>query len=123
MKIVEFGDDGSPKLLKQGEPPAARETPGDGSRIKIRDFSTEAASSPAAAGAAEPGRIKIREFGAGMEEGEARKAPGVKAGPFGAARAPQNIKIVDFDKEKGRSQPRPAPALERPRGMKIVESE
>ena len=123
MKIVEFGDDGSPRLLKQGEPAAARETPGDTRRINIRDFSAAAPYSAAAESAAEPGRIKIREFGGGMEESEARNPPGVKSGPFGAARAPQNIKIVDFDKEKGRSQPKLPSALERPRGMKIVESE
>ena len=52
-----------------------------------------------------------------------RKTSVAAQGPFGAARVPQTIKIVDFDKEKSRTPIKPAPAQERPRGMKIVETE
>ncbi len=40
-----------------------------------------------------------------------------------ARRGFRDDQIVDFDKEKGRSQAKPAPAAERPRGIKIVETE
>jgi hypothetical protein len=101
MKIVEFGEDGKPKPLKPAEAPVAREV------IK-EDFSA---------------KIKIREFGRDGADETSRQTSVAAQGPFGAARAPQSIKIVDFDKEKARTPIKPAPAQERPRGMKIVETE
>jgi hypothetical protein len=102
MKIVEFGEDGKPRLLKQAEAPAARE-------VIAED-----------AGA---GKIKIREFDRDGAEEVRRKTSVAAQGPFGAARVPQSIKIVDFDKEKAGTPIKPAPAQERPRGMKIVETD
>jgi hypothetical protein len=103
MKIVEFGDDGKPRLLKQAEAPVAREVIAD---------------DPAAGG-----KIKIREFDRDGAEEAPRKTSVAAQGPFGAARVPQSIKIVDFDKEKAGTPIKPAPAQERPRGMKIVETD
>jgi hypothetical protein len=101
MKIVEFGEDGKPKLLKPAEAPVARE-------VMKEDASA---------------RIKIREFGRDGADETPRKTSVAAQGPFGAARVPQSIKIVDFDKEKAGTPIKPAPAQERPRGMKIVETE
>lgn len=101
MKIVEFGEDGKPKLLKPAEAPVTREVIAEdaAARIKIREFDRDGAGEPP------------------------RKTSVAAQGPFGAARVPQTIKIVDFDKEKSRTPIKPAPAQERPRGMKIVETE
>ena len=101
MKIVEFGEDGKPKLLKPAEAPVAREV-----------IKEDAAA-----------KIKIREFDRDASDETPRKTSVAAQGPFGAARVPQTIKIVDFDKEKSRTPIKPAPAQERPRGMKIVETE
>ena len=45
MKIVEFGEDGKPKLLKPAEAPVAREVIKEdaSARIKIREFDRDAA--------------------------------------------------------------------------------
>lgn len=103
MKIVEFGDDGKPKPLKQADMPAVREVAADD--------------------AAAMGKIKIREFDGGSAQDAPRKTSAAAQGPFGAARVPQSIKIVDFDKEKAGTVIKSAPAQERPRGMKIVETD
>lgn len=123
MKIVEFGDDGKPRLLKQGEAPAARERTAETGGIKIRSFSDDLPTSATASPSVTVGRIKIREFGDNGASEEPRKPSAAPQGPFGAARAPSSIKIVDFDKEKGAAPMKPTPAQERPRGMKIVETE
>lgn len=101
MKIVEFGEDGKPKLLKPAEAPVAREVIAEDTAAKI----------------------KIREFDRDGAYETPRKTSVAAQGPFGAARVPQSIKIVDFDKEKAGTPIKPAPAQERPRGMKIVETE
>ena len=100
MKIVEFGEDGKPKLRKPAESPLAREV------IK------EDASA----------KIKIREFDRDGSDETPRKTSVAEQGPFGAARLPQSIKIIDFDNAKA-APIKPAPAQQRPRGMKIVETE
>lgn len=104
MKIVEFGEDGKPRLLKQAEAPVAQEV-----------IAEDGGSA---------GKIKIREFDRGGAEEAPRKPSVADRGAFvGAARVPQSIKIIDFDKEKAGTPIRPASAQERPRGMKIVETD
>jgi hypothetical protein len=122
MKIVEFGDDGKPRLLRQGETPATREVIAEARSIKVRAFGDDAPV-PTTAPASAVGRIKIREFGSKGADEAPRKASLPAEGPFGAARVPQSIKIVDFDKEKAGTAIKPTPAQERPRGMKIVETD
>ena len=103
MKIVEFGEDGKPTLLKQAEAPVAQEV-----------IAEDGGSA---------GKIKIREFDGGSAQDAPRKTSAAAQGPFGAARVPQSIKIVDFDNEKDDTVMKSAPAQERPRGMKIVETD
>lgn len=123
MKIVEFGEDGKPKLLKQGEPAPARERPAETGGIKVRSFGDETVTQSRPAVSANVGHIKIREFGSeGVAEEQGRPSSRPQ-GTFGAARVPQSIKIVDFDRDKGGAPLKPAAALERPRGIKIVETE
>ena len=89
MKIVEFGEDGKPRQLKQGEVPTARDVAGGSSAITVRSFGDDATSVTAPAGAT-VGKIKIREFGGDGAEEAPRKAPVADPGPFGAARVPQS---------------------------------
>ena len=104
MKIVEFGEDGKPRLLKQAEAPVAQEV-----------IAEEAGSA---------GKIKIREFDhSGAEEAPRRPSVAGRGAFAGAARMPQTIKIIDFDKEKAGTPSRSTSAQERPRGMKIVETD
>jgi hypothetical protein len=123
MKIVEFGDDGKPKLLKQAEPAPPRERLAETSGIKVRSFELDTLTASRPAVSATVGSIKIREFGHDGEAQEQRAPSSRPQGPFGAARVPQSIKIVDFDKDKGAAPMKPAAAQERPRGIKIVETE
>lgn len=123
MKIVEFGEDGKPRLLKQSEAPVTREVIAEAASGKVRAFSNDAPASVMAPGVTTVGQIKIREFGHNAVEEEPRKTSVAAQGPFGAARVPQSIKIVDFDKEKGGTPIKPTPAQERPRGMKIIETD
>ena len=103
MKIVEFGEDGKPRPLKQADPQAVREVVPDDASGR--------------------GKIKIREFDRDGAQEAPHKTSAAAQGPFGAARVPQSIKIVDFDKEKAGTAIKSAPAQERPRGMKIVETD
>jgi hypothetical protein len=123
MKIVEFGEDGKPRLLKQSEASVTREVIAEAASGKVRAFANDAPASVMAPGAATVGQIKIREFGHDGAEEEPRKTSVTAQGPFGAARVPQAIKIVDFDKEKGGTPIKPTTAQERPRGMKIIETD
>lgn len=123
MKIVEFGEDGKPRLLKQAEPTPPRERLAEASGIKVRSFGDETVTASRPTVSANVGHIKIREFGSEGVAEEQRKPASRPQGSFGAARVPQSIKIVDFDKEKGGAQLKPAAAQERPRGIKIVETE
>lgn len=124
MKIIEFDENGEPKAIKGSSLPASVRGIGrEQDPVKIREFSDSNPENISASGQAVPGRIKVREFG----ESEPNSAPpreilAEKSNTFGRARAPQSIKIVDFDKG-GRSRPKPLPSRERARDMKIVETE
>lgn len=122
MKIVEFGEDGSPRLLKQGASAEAKDTVVTVTREPPAPISDMSAGMGGARVEIDKARIKIREFGDDVGDEPARQSATKPAGTFGAARAPTSIRIVDFDKDKGKAQVR-STTHERPRGMKIIETE
>ena len=123
MKIVEFGDDGKPRPVKGAEPALAPQTGTGAGAIKVREFGGGGELVQPAVPRLGTGKIKIREFDGETRSSASAQATAPDPAPFGAARVPQTIRIVDFDKVQGHAKAKPSPTHERPRGMKIIETD